>query len=254
MVYYPPKDVSEFGEMNDTLNGTRYWINDYIVGTIYCSVSSFYLMSYILCLYMICSDKALVKKPYYRIVIHMGATDLMQLTFNGIAAGAFTLKGSTDFVPNKVCGGLMNFCWVIFCAMAHLLALNRLVQVYASKTTANRIFSLCNTKIYLCSIWIYGAAWFICYMTPYISVLYSVESYDWNYSNNEVSLIFYWCELIQDTFHAACMVLWYSLIFIKLKLKVQILAFIQLELASLITKSVFNIQGESKVPSIFFKN
>lgn len=221
MVYYPPKDILEWSNLSDSTNGTQNVTHNYIVGLVYIFLSVFYLAAYILCIIVICKNESLIKKSYYLIVVNMGATDMLQLVFNGIAAGSFTLVGKTEYYSNKICGGLMNFCWVIFCAMAHLLALNRLVQVYSTKSTVNKIFSLRNTKIYLTIIWIYGAAWFLAYMTPNISVLYFVRSYDWNYVNNtNLSRVLYYAEFIQDSFHAVCMVIWYSLIFCKLKLMV----------------------------------
>lgn len=193
-----------------------------IVGIIYVLLSLFYFLPYVLCMQIIYSDKKLMSKSYYVIVFHMGVTDLIQLIFNGMAGGMFTIfGGSGHFWVNKIVGGLMNFCWVIYCFLAHVLALNRFFHVYWP-LDMNFVFSMRNTKILIALIWLYGFAWLIAYMCPKISVLYFLNTYSWDYDRTEPSRIAWTVELINDCLHAGAMVLWYILIFVKLKIKVMV--------------------------------
>lgn len=219
MVFYNEtglNNLSAFNEEGGTSN------EDTIVGAIYLSLSLFYLGPYVMCMILIYTDKKLISKPYYLIVVHMGLTDIMQLVFNGITAGVFTLfNHMLSFWVNKFIGGLMNFCWVMYCFLAHALAFNRFVNLFWP-LSINKVFSMKNTKILISLIWIYGLTWFTAYMCPNFNLIYLKETYNWDYDVAPASRIGWLIELINDCTHAGAMVIWYSLIFIKLKLTVKI--------------------------------
>lgn len=217
-IFYFDKDVT-----NKNLTFTRS--ENCVVGMVYVLLSIFYLLPYILCMKIIYSDRKLMSKSYYVIVVHMGFTDMIQLIFNGVAGGLFTVFGTSGhFWVNKIVGGLMNFCWVIYCFLAHVLALNRFFHVYWPVDT-KFVFSMRNTKILIALIWLYGFGWLIAYLCPDISVLYFLSTYSWDYDRTEMSKIAWAVELINDCLHACAMVVWYLLIFVKLKIKVELYFF-----------------------------
>lgn len=133
----------------------------------------------------------------------------------------------------------MNFNWVIYCFLAHLLSINRFVSM-SFPTSINTIFSSINTKIYLagikysslcmdCSnilmainsgIWFYGFCWSVAYMYPEFDLLYFPHDYKWDYGNTPLSRVAWLCELISDFSQTVLMLLWYALILIKLRAKV----------------------------------
>lgn len=220
-------------KMNELFNGSKFGSNNLtgihqgetlieniLVGVIYISISLFYLGPYVMCMVLIYTDKKLISKPYYLIVVNMGLTDIIQLLFNGMTAGIFTLFADLiTFWMNKFVGGLMNFCWVMYCFLAHLLALNRFVNLFWPMHV-NLVFSLRNTKILIILTWIYGLSWFTAYMCPDFNLLYLPETYNWDYDETKSSRLGWLVELINDSFHAVSMVVWYTLIFIKLKFRV----------------------------------
>lgn len=168
----------------------------------------------------IAQDRKMMKNAYYVLIIQMGIADIVQLLFNGVASGILTLTGCDDcFWVKKLIGGLMNACWVVYCFLAHLLAFNRFVHLVLNHQV-KLIFSNRNTKIFLAVIWLYGFGWFIAYMTPVVSVLYNTRSYAWHYDTTATSKYAWIAELIVDSFHAICMLVWYTIIFIYLKIKV----------------------------------
>lgn len=206
---------------NDTSHITT--TEEIIVGSVYLFISIVYCVPYILTMFLIATDKKMMRMPYYHVVVHMGITDIVQLVFNGAASGIFTLLGGNEhFWVNKGIGGLMNFCWVIYCFLAHVLAFNRFVNIFWP-LKIHVIFSMKNTKILIALIWFYGFCWLAAYMSPDFNLLYFVDGYNWDYDFNEISRIAWLVELISDSFHGVCMVIWYACIFIKLKIKVQLL-------------------------------
>lgn len=203
---------------NDSFSGPS--TEEKIVGAIYITISIVYCVPYITCMLIIATDKKLMSMPYYHVVLHMGITDIIQLVFNGTASGIFTLYGGKEmFWVNKGIGGLMNFCWVIYCFLAHVLAFNRFVNIFWP-LQINIVFSMRNTKILISLIWFYGFCWLAAYLSPGLQVVYFVEGYNWDYDFDEISRIAWLVELINDSIHGGCMVIWYACIFIKLKIKV----------------------------------
>uniref|UniRef100_A0A915ITR1 7TM GPCR serpentine receptor class x (Srx) domain-containing protein n=1 Tax=Romanomermis culicivorax TaxID=13658 RepID=A0A915ITR1_ROMCU len=174
------------------------------------------------------TDQGLRHQQYYRIVANMGITDILQLTFNGMFAGIFTYacvdfaKSDLKMYINKFVGGLMNFNWVIYCFFAHLLAFNRFCHIFFPNHI-NFIFSRQNTNLMLLMVWVYGFGWFVAYMVPNFNLFYYVEEYKWDYDIIPLSRKAWLSELISDSIHATGMVIWYTCILVKLRIKVTIL-------------------------------
>uniref|UniRef100_A0A915JW63 G-protein coupled receptors family 1 profile domain-containing protein n=1 Tax=Romanomermis culicivorax TaxID=13658 RepID=A0A915JW63_ROMCU len=191
----------------------------YIVGGMYVFISTLFLFPYSLCMFLILTNKQMMSKPFYIILLHMGTADMIQLVFNGVMGGVFTITClSAQPMVNKVVGGTMNFCWVTYCLMAHLLAVNRFVSIcYPHKLW--HIFSKKNTKIMIYFVWGQGFLWFLVYLTPDVNVLYNVNEYRWEYDGTALSRIVWKFELAIDSFHALGMVFWYACIFLKIKKK-----------------------------------
>uniref|UniRef100_A0A915KHJ3 Uncharacterized protein n=1 Tax=Romanomermis culicivorax TaxID=13658 RepID=A0A915KHJ3_ROMCU len=193
----------------------------YVVGTIYILISCFYSIPYLFCLIIIKMDKRLSKEQYYKIVYHMGVADLTQLVFNGISGGIFTYwcidhrESTVYFWINKAIGGLMNFCWVIYCSFAHLLAFNRFCHVLY-KHYVGVIFSPKNTSIMMGGVWLYGLVWQAAYLVPGINLFYHIDDYNWSYDSMDLSQRAWMAELISDTFHTGGMIVWYTIVLGKL--------------------------------------
>lgn len=174
------------------------------------------IVAYALCLMTILTNKDTAKSPSYRIIVHIGISDIGQLFLNGIVGGVFSLcQTDFNFYLNKVIGGVMNSIWVVCATLADLLAWNRLCHTY-SPPLAERIFAMKNTRIMLAACWLYGLAWVIAFMFPNLDLLYDPAEHNWNYGPHPSAQIFSTCELAQDIFHCASMAMCYVAIVFKL--------------------------------------
>uniref|UniRef100_A0A915IT46 Uncharacterized protein n=1 Tax=Romanomermis culicivorax TaxID=13658 RepID=A0A915IT46_ROMCU len=173
---------------------------------------------------IIMTNQGLRSQQYYRIVANMGITDILQLIFNGMFAGIFTYtcvdftKSDLKLYVNKVVSGVMNFNWVIYCFFAHLLAFNRFCHILL-QNRINSIFSRRNTNVMLSMVWLYGLCWLAAYLIPNFNLFYYVGEYKWDYGKMPLSRKAWLLELISDMIHVTGMLIWYTCILVKLRIK-----------------------------------
>uniref|UniRef100_A0A915HZP1 G-protein coupled receptors family 1 profile domain-containing protein n=1 Tax=Romanomermis culicivorax TaxID=13658 RepID=A0A915HZP1_ROMCU len=146
-------------QMNDLINSTinstsKNEINVTLVGTSYIVISMVYIVAYVLCLFIMCTDKWMSTVPLYRIIIHMGYSDLLQLVFNGLPAGVYSILGDDrPFYLNKILGAIVDAAWFLYIFLSQVLAINRFVHVFAAHRVS-AIFSEKNTNIYITCCWV----------------------------------------------------------------------------------------------------
>jgi len=69
-------------------------------------------------------------------------------------------------------------------------------------------------------IWATCLTWLAIYLSPLVSVFYFISKYKWDYNDDPGSQTAWYVELSLDTCHAVLMVVWYTIIVIKLRMQV----------------------------------
>uniref|UniRef100_A0A915JMI1 G-protein coupled receptors family 1 profile domain-containing protein n=1 Tax=Romanomermis culicivorax TaxID=13658 RepID=A0A915JMI1_ROMCU len=189
-----------------------------IVASIYLSVFIIYIVPYLICIYVVVKAKDLINKPYYQILLHMALADVVQI-FNSLFSCVFTLmRNEEPFWSNKLAGALTDGCWFLYCCLAHILALNRFVSMYFP-LKVGEYFSARRTKIIIGVAWVYGTTWIGALTVPGYTFMFFIEFYTWDYAENYGSAVARRLNLTSDMFHLTVLVVWYTLIFIKLRQK-----------------------------------
>lgn len=85
--------------LNISMNSSQHFTNhvgqctvyaeEILIASLVLIISVLYCIPYTMCIYIMLTDK-IGKMPYYKIVLSMGVSDLIQLVFNGVFAGIFT--------------------------------------------------------------------------------------------------------------------------------------------------------------------
>lgn len=195
-------------------------IEDRVFGAIMVMYTIGFVGPYIACLWVFATDPEMSSRPCYRIIFHIGVSDVIQGVANGIGGGLMSIFRSAPHEANKRVGSFLEGSWMAYSILVNLLAFNRFVQVCFSNR-ANQIFTKRNTTLLIALCWSYGIVAFIIYNTPWIHVVYFPEMYLWGYDTNGESVICGYVEEALDLFQLLCMIVWYIGIFVRLKLQVR---------------------------------
>jgi len=205
---------------NTTLIVNRSNFNPILVGVIYIVLAICLSTLYLLTLAVMIADKSKLKHCYYKIMLSIGLADVVQILILGLAGGTFTLCQKSPFVVNKIFGGILNGCWFSYSLSCHLLGFNRFITMYFGTVKSRSIFSPSRTKLYMGLIWIYGISWMILNQIPDFNFIYFLEMNIFFYDDTNLSQIVSKFDGYSDLFNLICMIMWYMLIYIYLKLKV----------------------------------
>lgn len=197
-------------------------VEDRIFGIIMVMYTVGFTGPYLACLWVFATDAEMASRPCYRIILHIGISDVIQGIANGIGGGLFSILRIAPHEPNKRIGSVLEGSWMAYSILVNLLAFNRFIQVCFSNR-ANQIFTKRSTTWFIAICWAYGIFAFILYNTPWIHVVYYPDIYLWGYDTNFESSICAYVEEALDLFQLLCMIVWYIGIFVRLKLQVSFL-------------------------------
>uniref|UniRef100_A0A914X1A6 Uncharacterized protein n=1 Tax=Plectus sambesii TaxID=2011161 RepID=A0A914X1A6_9BILA len=155
-------------------------IEDRIIGCGIFFISTVCIGVYINVLTTITTEAEFQKIPAYRIMLHAGVVEIMQLIFHAIS-GVFTFfKWTGGDVCNKICGAITSGFWYSMGMLMVLLAYNRFVEtVFASRS--NLLFNHRATNIYLLLCWLPPPCIIALFLTKYVSFIYKPSEYCWDY-------------------------------------------------------------------------
>uniref|UniRef100_A0A915KVK9 7TM GPCR serpentine receptor class x (Srx) domain-containing protein n=1 Tax=Romanomermis culicivorax TaxID=13658 RepID=A0A915KVK9_ROMCU len=104
------------------------------------------------------TDKTMSTSNVYRIIIHMGYSDVLQPLFNGVPAGIYSiLRDNRPVYLNKVLGAIVDGAWFTYVFLSQLLAANRFLYIFARHRVSN-VFSDRKTKSLVAFCWLIGKA------------------------------------------------------------------------------------------------
>uniref|UniRef100_A0A915K8D6 7TM GPCR serpentine receptor class x (Srx) domain-containing protein n=1 Tax=Romanomermis culicivorax TaxID=13658 RepID=A0A915K8D6_ROMCU len=184
--------------------------DEVFVVCVLCLLTVVFAVPYLICIITMIKDKKLMDRhPFYLLAVNLGLVDLLQLT-NGPAVAVLTFTrgqswpqstaGSAGFVFNSTIGGMLNSAWESALAMIFCMAVNRLICI-----------TVC---------WIYGMIWLFIYVCPGgATVFYHFDEYCWDYDTGYMSDFFRALEFYADMTFMTMMIVCYSSIIIKLKIK-----------------------------------
>jgi len=194
----------------------------YIVGCSYISLSFLFSVFYLSILIFLITDRKEWKFCYHKIILSLGVADIFQIGFLG-SGGVFVLmQKPPNFWVNKIFGAIISSTWFVSLANAHLLAFNRFVNVFFVSHWKERLFNRVSTCVYLIVFWFYGFLWFgfLVWYSEEQELVFSFDSFWWAYSENRLGQVSLQVDFYTDIFHLIGMVIWYSSIYIYLKIKV----------------------------------
>uniref|UniRef100_A0A915JMW4 G-protein coupled receptors family 1 profile domain-containing protein n=1 Tax=Romanomermis culicivorax TaxID=13658 RepID=A0A915JMW4_ROMCU len=190
-----------------------------IVALLYMIVFVIYIIPYLICIYVIINAKDLIVKPYYQILLNMGLADIVQI-LNSLFSCIFTLTENREpFWTNKMAGALTCGCWFVYCFLAHVMAVNRFVSMYFP-LKVNSYFSPVSTKVAVGAAWAYGLSWMTALSMPGCTFMFFIDFYTWDYAETHWSSVARRMNFVSDIFHVTVLIIWYALIFAKLKHKI----------------------------------
>uniref|UniRef100_A0A915IIT9 G-protein coupled receptors family 1 profile domain-containing protein n=1 Tax=Romanomermis culicivorax TaxID=13658 RepID=A0A915IIT9_ROMCU len=165
------------------------------------------------------TDKTMSTSNLYRIIIHMGYSDVLQLVFNGVPAGVYSiLRDDRPVYVNKVLGAVVDGAWFAYIFLSQLLAVNRFVHIFTPHKVAY-IFSDRSTKVFVAFCWIVGLCFVVALCLPDVDFYYSVKISSYLYGSSPASLIVVSLNLYIDVAHSIGLIGWYFLIYVKVHLK-----------------------------------
>ncbi|KAK0412387.1 hypothetical protein QR680_006185 [Steinernema hermaphroditum] len=100
--------------------------NHLLVGLLYLLIVIITLPIHLIVLMVFISDKTFRQRDAYKLMIHIGVADFIQLLFHVYTAFVTISLNNIDAVLEKVSGGTLNAVWIAHVLMCLLLALNRL--------------------------------------------------------------------------------------------------------------------------------
>uniref|UniRef100_A0A915K638 Uncharacterized protein n=1 Tax=Romanomermis culicivorax TaxID=13658 RepID=A0A915K638_ROMCU len=151
--------------LSNSLNHTWLPVVDPIVGTIYILLAVVLLVPYFICIYIMSTDDTLKGSSFFRIAIHIGVTDVLQIFFNSIVGGLLTLTNYQGFWLNNTSAAVTGFGWTACLSVAHLMAFNRFVYIYWPDKV-KYFFSPRATSLALAGCWLSGVLWLTVLMNP----------------------------------------------------------------------------------------
>uniref|UniRef100_A0A915L5N8 Vomeronasal type-1 receptor n=1 Tax=Romanomermis culicivorax TaxID=13658 RepID=A0A915L5N8_ROMCU len=178
----------------------------------------------IFCAKIILNESSLKKSPYFRIVLSITVSNIVQILFNSTAGGVFTLMGAYDqrwtFWVNSTSSAFLGLGWSACTAGTHLMALNRFVHVYWPEKIPV-LFSHVRTTFYIICVWSIGLVWFGVLMHPLVNLLYNLDTYSFLYEKNSSSDIVLIAHTSFNVVNVIGMAIWYCLIYKKIRRQVQ---------------------------------
>uniref|UniRef100_A0A915HXW4 7TM GPCR serpentine receptor class x (Srx) domain-containing protein n=1 Tax=Romanomermis culicivorax TaxID=13658 RepID=A0A915HXW4_ROMCU len=158
--------------------------------------------------------------PFYRIALFMGVVDIGQLICGGLYSGLCCLvKFQMPFSVQKFNSSFLTMCWYTYTMLNHVLAVNRFVTVFWPNKV-NDIFSYKITSILIALSFFHGFTWFSLNLLLDVYASFSVEDYSFMYDfTKSKSFLLVQLNGYEDIVHMALMIMWYTLIYIKLKMK-----------------------------------
>uniref|UniRef100_A0A915HLW5 Uncharacterized protein n=1 Tax=Romanomermis culicivorax TaxID=13658 RepID=A0A915HLW5_ROMCU len=156
--------------------------------------------------------------PVYRIMIHMGYSDMIQLLLSGTLSSFYSLFYSKKFfLINKFFSGLAEASWFSYLALSQLLAVNRVFWVFAGEDKVKSWFSMHQTQIYIFVCWIPGVLYTVLLALPNVDFIYMVDIGTFGPIYSPTIEIFFVVNLVIDITHSVSEILWYALIYLKIK-------------------------------------
>uniref|UniRef100_A0A914VSU4 G-protein coupled receptors family 1 profile domain-containing protein n=1 Tax=Plectus sambesii TaxID=2011161 RepID=A0A914VSU4_9BILA len=190
-------------------------VANWLVGVISLFFSIACVAPYVIILKIIAADKELKDVPAYRIMFHLGISDVTQGVLLAIG-GPFTMCQCTLHpIINKICGGILNSAFFAYIPLTVLLAFNRLV-IFFSPSKTGVLLGKKFTTICIIACWLWGLLFFSFYLSPWVGLAYFPAEYTWGYDESVMSEAAETLELYATVSQlAACGVI-YGLIAIKL--------------------------------------
>uniref|UniRef100_A0A915ILA5 Uncharacterized protein n=1 Tax=Romanomermis culicivorax TaxID=13658 RepID=A0A915ILA5_ROMCU len=193
-----------------------------VVGLFYIATAVGMIVPYAICMYIIGTEKKFKGVPFYRIALFMGIMDIGQLTCNGLYAGMSCLvQVDMPYMVQKFNSSFLCMCWFTYTMLTHILAINRFVTVFWPDKV-DEIFSYKVTSGLIGLSFLHGGMWFGMYMWPDVYEGFSTEDYGFVFDFTKTkSMLAVRMVAYEDYFHSACMILWYTLVYIRLKMNVR---------------------------------
>uniref|UniRef100_A0A915JSZ0 Uncharacterized protein n=1 Tax=Romanomermis culicivorax TaxID=13658 RepID=A0A915JSZ0_ROMCU len=191
-----------------------------IVGAFYIVISTGMIIPYAMCMYIFATEKKFQGVPFYRTAFFMGIMDLGQLTCNGLYAGLCCLVTfRMPYMVEKFNNSFLCMCWYTYTMLTHLMAINRFVTVYWPQKVDD-IFSYKITSVLIALSFLHGSMWFGVFMWPDVYEYFSTDDYSFMFDfTRSKSLLAVQMNGYEDLVHSIGMILWYSLTYIKLRIK-----------------------------------
>uniref|UniRef100_A0A914WHV0 Uncharacterized protein n=1 Tax=Plectus sambesii TaxID=2011161 RepID=A0A914WHV0_9BILA len=168
---------------NDT--SSNHW-EDTIVGVSYSLSAIVCFIPYVVVLKAITTDKELMKLTSYRIIVHMGIRDILQLIVHFITGPLTICQSTLHMYVNKVLGATATSSYVPYALMTLLLAFNRLVQLCFT-SCVDTLFNYKITTLWLMGCHGIGVTFFVFLASPWAGMIYFPDWYSWDY-DSEASL------------------------------------------------------------------
>ncbi|KHN77249.1 hypothetical protein Tcan_10957 [Toxocara canis] len=121
----------------------------------------------------------------FRIMLHLGISDITQLTMQYHSAFSYFFHGQhSNPILNKICGAVLNAGWTSYVALTLLLSLNRLVTVIQLKPIG-WLFTGRTLHVLLIACWIWGSVFLIGYLSPALNLIYVPSLLTWSYTGDQ---------------------------------------------------------------------
>lgn len=202
---------------NDTSMTCENSITGTVIGSVYILLSIFSLIIYSMTIFLMHTDKVERNLNYFRFIQSIALADFSQSILLGIVAGIFTLTKRVPFWLNKFLGSILAATWYTFCFNAHLLAISRFFKIVIR---LNNVFSEKMTKIYIGLLWLGGLIIFGIFMLPDVDFVYDINLNCWGYGQSNFSVLASNIEIFVDGSNLVAIIIWYTIIFVYLKIHV----------------------------------
>uniref|UniRef100_A0A915K6B3 7TM GPCR serpentine receptor class x (Srx) domain-containing protein n=1 Tax=Romanomermis culicivorax TaxID=13658 RepID=A0A915K6B3_ROMCU len=113
--------------------------------------------------------------------------------------------------------GLAEASWFSYLALSQLLAVNRIFWVFAGEDKVKSWFSMRRTQIYIFVCWIPGVLYTVLLALPNVDFIYMVDIGTFGPIYSPTIEVFFVVNLVIDITHSVSEILWYALIYLKIK-------------------------------------
>lgn len=219
------KNVKNILNMENLINLTRTNVTSLnafqiTIGTSFIFISCFFMIFYGSVLYFLINDEKQSKYNYHKIIICIGIFDILQLFSGSFTSGLYTLiQFDVPVWSSKLTGSVTNSAWFSYLISCHLLAINRFVAVIFP-TKSDVIFSKTCMSIYLAMIWLFAGVGLTLHLTLDFKFSFNPQLQSWLYDDTPFAEKVIWFDICWNMFNIVGMFIWYTCVYVYLKMKV----------------------------------